>query len=268
MNYDIPQLLDPEWINEFSIVVLDNFFPWVFEDWENVTIPKVMILEDLHHGEDEEGRNIYEKCFSERIGYDAIFTKYLDSFEENWSVDVPYFHLPHCISDELHKDYQLEKEYEFLMTGTISGCYELRDLVMESLDGKPYFWRIERRPNKEMAWPYGVDYCKELNKSLMSLGTTSTYKYPVAKFFEIPACHTALVGNYTPELGRLGFKPNENYIHIEIDSDIAKIVEHYLDDYEKLIEITENGYKMVHKKHNTEQRTKEFISYCEEIIRR
>ena len=257
--FNMPKVLDPNYVNEFSIIVSDNFFPFMFEDWDKITIPRVMILEDLH-------QLLYEKLVSERIGYDAVFTKYYDAFEESYDVVVPYYHLPHCISNEIHKDYKQEKEYDFLMTGAYGGCYVLRDIVLEKLRNKSYFHRIERKLNREMAWPYGVDYCKEINKAWISLATTSTFKYTIAKFFEIPACGTALIGNYIPELGRLGFIPDENFIRIENDYDIEGIVENWLGDKEKLKSIIKNGYDMVHKRHNVDQRAKEFISFCEEIL--
>lgn len=267
-SYHMPKVLDPEYINdEFDIIVSCNYFPFMFEDWDKIKIPRVMIQEDLHGPHD--AADPYVDLVAQRIGYDAIFAKYYDAFlaRHDEYDDVPYYHLPHCMSNKVHKDYGQEKTYEFLMTGTVGGCYVLRDLVLDKLKDKGYFHRIERFNYREMRWPTGVDYCKELNKAWMSLSTTSTYNYTIAKFFEIPACGTALVGNYIPELGRLGFIPGENYIRIENDYDIAGIVEHWLSNKEDLKQIIKAGHDMVNKRHSVEQRVIEFFSYCEDILK-
>lgn len=248
-------------INErYDFIASDNYFPFMFNDWSGIKIPRIVILEDLHGYCPD-----YLKMIGNRIGYNAIFTRYFDAFEENYDVNVSTFHLPHCISSEIHRDFGYRKEIDFLMTGAYSGCYILRDRVIEKLKWKPYFRRVERIPNRYMAWPFGVEYSKLLNRARISLGTTSTYKYPIAKFFEIPACRTALMGNYIPELGRLGFIPNYNYIHIEMDSDIEGIVRYWLKNKDRLKRVTDRGFSFVHREHNADVRAHQFLKYCEEI---
>jgi spore maturation protein CgeB len=109
-------------------------------------------------------------------------------------------------------------------------------------------------------WPIGIDYAKELNKAKISIACTSKYHYTIAKIFEIPACNSVLLCDYTSEMKDLGFIPGHNFI--EIKKGEIGYIEDILHSPKKLNEICRNGYELVHKNHTTEIRVKELLRLC------
>ena len=94
----------------------------------------------------------------------------------------------------------------------------------------------------------------------------SIFKYPVLKFFEIPACNSVLFSDYNKELKQLGFEPNENMVRIDKVDNIKKFIRGYLRVPDKLKEISQNGYDLIHTRHTAQKRAEEFVEYVEKII--
>ena len=116
------------------------------------------------------------------------------------------------------------------------------------------------------------------------------YDYPVLKIFEVPACYSALFCDYIPELGELGFVPNENMVEITEDmlgvyvemvksgkkikpkavfdttkrKEFIKFIRSWLVSPD-LKRITENGFELVHSRHTDEIRAKKIVEELKEI---
>jgi spore maturation protein CgeB len=92
---------------------------------------------------------------------------------------------------------------------------------------------------------FGDDYAKELSGALLGLGFLSKWvpELHTTRTFEIPACKTALVTEHNPEIGSI-YADDEVIYYDDPEEAVAKI-EHYLAKKDKLISITENGYRKV-----------------------
>jgi hypothetical protein len=266
-----PQL-DVEYINSaYNIVIIENMFPYWNEQWDRITAKKLLVLGDLHRFNPKTGK--YKKFMFrviERIGIDAILTKYIETYEKDYkNIDLPVYHWPHSIDPTCFHDYGQKKEYGILSTGMLNdNVYPIRRKMYNLLKNKAYFKRIDRPNNRTdkypNPWPVGINYAMELNKAKMSIACTSKYHYTIAKIFEIPACNSVLLCDYTDEMKRLGFIPDVNFIKIRDDISVSYI-ESLLKDEERLQEISAAGYKMVHERHTTKQRVNELIDYCKDM---
>jgi hypothetical protein len=271
VNY-LPKSLQPSYINSnYELIVIENLFPYWNEDWHKIKVKKVMMLGDLHRF-DPKGTKFPTFMFDilqDKVGVSVIFSKYIETYHSIYKdVKLPVFHLPHSIDPTLFKNYGLKKEYDVLSTGSINGVYPKRMMLNEVFKGHIYYTRINR-PNNNMIthpnpWPIGIDYAKELHKARISIACTSKYHYTIAKIFEIPACKSVLLCDYTKEMESLGFIPGHNFI--EIRDNKVQYIEDLLHNTKKLNRICENGYNLVHNIHTIQQRVKEFITYCKEMI--
>jgi spore maturation protein CgeB len=208
--------------------------------------------------------------------FDGIFVRYRDSFNENFpGVDKnKVYWLPHSIPQDCN-DYKLKKKIGALIVGQIRGPYPLRAKMIEEFRGKSYFKQAMRPKeimnpedvNKLKAWPIGRDYYKLINSSKITLTSTSSKHYSLMKFFEIPGCKSALCADYIEELGDLGFIPGTNMIEIN-SKNMVKKVEYMLKNHNRLEDITEAGYEMVHKKHTVDIRANQFLEMIEEVIKK
>jgi hypothetical protein len=248
--FDVEKL-DYDWVNIFDWVIVENFFPYWFEDWDKIQCKKALILEDIH-----DYCIKYVNLIRKKTNIDIYLTHYLYPYIRDYN-HKPYFWFPHCASSEIF--YPRKKTIDVLFTGTVGGCYELRDKIVLALKDKPYFKRIKRRINREMAYPYGMDYGELLGSAKISFATSSTYKYMIAKYFEIIASGTLLIANTIPELKMAGFEPNVNYVELDWNcskNDIIELVEYYLNHDEEREMIIKNALELS-KNHTPEIRAKQ-----------
>jgi len=130
------------------------------------------------------------------------------------------------------------------------------------------YHQIDRPPegvHPKMQYPTGKEYAELINSSKITFTDMSTFEYQVLKFFEIPACKSALFSDYNDDLGKLGFEPDVNMVSLNEVSYVPDFVSKWLKSPKKLQELTQNGYDMVHEKHTAAVRARELVDYLEEI---
>jgi len=265
-DYYTGKTLDPIYINQhFDFVFTDAIFAFNNEEWKNIKIPKVLLLEDLHG----ELVQYYSTVAIDEFKFDCIFTRYKNPSKkllpEIYKTKVKW--LPHCINENA-TDYGLNKDHGILLTGSLnSNVYPIRSFIFDRLNGESFFTHIQR-PEETVEnvneWPSGNDYFKLLNSSKISVGTTSIYNYPVIKLFEIPACNSVLLSDYNDEMKELGFIPNENMVEIDVKN-LCNQVKSILEDDEFREKVSKNGYQMVHENHNGRTRAKQFLNKIKKI---
>jgi len=269
------KVLDPSYINDnYDLIVLENPFPYWYEDWDKIQTKRVLVLGDLHRLAPIGGKwPHFFNSFTQSIGEpSAILTKYKGKFFRKYykNLDIPTYHWPHSIDPDIFHDYNLKKKYGVLSTGMISKkIYPLRNTLDGIFKGKKYYKRIDRPPNRTdrypNPWPVGRDYAKEINKAQISIACTSKFSYTLAKLFEIPACNSVMLCDFTKEMNSLGFEPGVNFLEIP-QKRVLEYVEDMLNS-KSLEDISNNGYELVHERHTVQKRVEEFITYCEEILK-
>lgn len=249
--------------NEYDIIMVDAPFAFTNEKWSQIKTKKVVLFEDQHGFNPEISKMFMKKgfnCFFTRYNNILLRHKHLKNSNIIW--------LPHSIDDTVIKDYELKKEIGALMVGMIqSNTYPLRNFTDRQLSGKKWYRRVERPRetlNKTKKWPVGEDYAKLINSSWISFSCLSKFRYPVLKFFEIPGCNSVLFSDYDNQLKKLGFVPGKNMIEISPNmNNFGSFIKKHLNNTNRLEDISNKGYELVHKRHTVKKRAEEFLNYMD-----
>ena len=168
--------------------------------------------------------------------------------KENMSCD---FHLlTHHINTDLLKEYSSKKEYDVLIYGSINDVYPFRSRLFKLLDNNEFNFKIIKA-NDDC---YGERLGKEINKSWLTVATTSKYDYLVAKYFEISAAGSVILGNME-DIGKTIWSEDE-YVNVSTDmsdNEILSIVKEALDSKDKLKDIIKKTGKRIRDEYCVEQ---------------
>jgi len=253
----LPTILEKD---DYDFIFVDcEIGMFYYEPWNEINIPKISTLHDLHV-------STKFAMFMLKNNFDMIFTRYKNSLYDLIPELIQYKHLirwqPGCIDINFFKDYKESKKYDVIMAGKVSNFYPIRQKIKDYFKNKSYFKYIERPKDKDPnAWPVDLDYAKLLNQSKICVSTGGKYNYPFMKNYEITASNSLLMVNDFKELNELGFYDKHNFI--SLDNDMKKTEEKiidYLNNNSLRNSIIQNGYSHTKEKHNSDYRAKEFIN--------
>lgn len=240
-----------------------------------VKIPKGCFVIDSHYSPKERS-NYFE---SNKI--DLIFSITKSHFLKTYPNFKDRFRwFPFSINSSIFKDYQLEKDIDFLLMGllydglkktgsqlfTPKGIYPFRDKVYETMKNeKGFVYHPHPGHNAAENTLINESYAKELNRSKMFFTCGSLYKYPVLKYFEAPACKTLLLAEAVPDILELGFEDGVNFVACN-QSDFYEKAMYYLENEEERMKITEKGYEFIHANHTDDARGRDFVNEVRKFI--
>ena len=278
-RHDVEVLCLQEEANIKDVINRLNFTPdFIFFDdvvWNKplhdlkyVNIPKGILFWDIQKDQEKFRRFVYENDI------DIIFSFYRDAFKTFYPELLYKFRwLPNHVNIEEFKDYQLDKEIDFLLMGSIHEyTYPLRYKIAMGMNGYPGFVHHQHPgyrdydQKEEAKSLVGKYFSMEINKAKMFFTDDSRYKFPIAKYFEVPASKTLLLASGSKELEDLGFIDGETFVEINEDNYLDKAL-YYLEHEEERNAITERGYQMVRKKHTTTIRAEQFIEYIKDYLK-
>ena len=261
-----PRLVNPKFANEFDFIMIDAPFAFLDEDWEKIKTKKGVLIED-QHGDILE----YSKRYmAER--FDVFFTRYNNILKQHsWLKDQNIKWLPHGFDPDVFKDYRNYKKWDCLMVGRIQPkIYPLRWKAHQQISNSNIVYNKVERPEenvpKQMRRPVHREYAEMINCSKITFTCSSVFKYPVMKYFEIPACNSALFADYNREIGDLGFEPNRTMVDLTGFKDIRVLVKSWLNSPKMLEELSQNGYDLIHERHTAEKRAEQLIDYIGEEL--
>ncbi|RST76321.1 glycosyltransferase family 1 protein [Siminovitchia acidinfaciens] len=234
----------------------------------DVHIPKAIIFHDISNYIHQRKRYIAQE------NIDMIFVHYRDAFRKWYpQLNRRMIWFPHHANLEIYKDYQLEKNINWLMMGALSSrLYPLRTLMLQRLKSTRGF-QYHPHPgyyDEHSIQPgslIGKDYAQEINRAKMFLTCNSVFEYPLMKYFEVLGCNTLLLAPSSKELTDLGFVDRDTFIAVNKNNFEEKAA-YYLRNEDERIRIARNGYQMVREKHSTEKRATELIQHIKQIIKR
>ncbi|GBF75949.1 hypothetical protein PA598K_04385 [Paenibacillus sp. 598K] len=231
-----------------------------------IKIPFAVCLHDLHFNTQRRTQMMKD------AGVRHVFTYYRDRFIE-WYPDFVHNMIwsPHHANTGVYRDYGLAKNVDVLLTGELyEPVYPLRSRMLEAFSGRPGFKHLPHPGYRqygahETDLHVGVNYAKALNQAKICVTCHSNFRYPLMKYFEIPACNSLLVAPQLPELLDLGFVPGEHFAAID-GSNFVEVVDYYLTHEEERAKIASNGMRMVHERHSTKKRVEEFVESIKRIL--
>lgn len=254
--------LDPDFIliNEFG----ESNTPKI-SGLVSLTIPFGIYVYDIHY--QIEARK--EAIARENVQY--IFSHYRDKFH-HWFPEYANMMrwLPQHANLNIFKDYGLKKDIDYLLMGAVhERVYPLRYKIVETMKNDPGFVYHEhpgyRNFDEHDDALVGIKYAQEINRAKVFFTCDSVYKYPIAKYFEVPACKTLLLASFSQELADLGFIPGTNFVSID-ENDFQEKAAYYLDHEEERLEIAERGYELVRARHSTTRRAAELLTMIKDIL--
>jgi len=117
---------------------------------------------------------------------------------------------------------------------------------------------------KELGFYINDSYIELLHSYLAGFATPSILKYTVAKYFEIPATGSLLLGVRTDDLDKLGFRPYKHYIPFTQDT-IKQTVSSIVNNPQKYREIRLSGMEFVRKYHSINNRFNQLKSIINKL---
>lgn len=214
------------------------------------------------------------KQYIEDNNIDLIFSATKDYFRNNYSEYLDKLRwLPWSIDPQIFRDYQMYKGYDSLLMGVTYDSYPFRQKVKDAMkDVKGFRYHSSPVTGKPITtwipafYFVGEKYAQEINKAKLFFACGGIAKYPVKKYFEVPACNTLLVAEANQDILDIGFKDGENFVACTIDNFKEK-AEFYLKNDAERSRITRNGYNLVHSNHTHEIRAAQLLKYITDFIK-
>lgn len=236
----------------------------------NVDIPCGAYLHDLNQIMNNNTNTI--KAAIDRDSIQYIFTIIRNKFIKWYPEYVDRMRwLPHCIDPAIFRDYDLQKDIDYLMIGNIiQKYYPLRYQIYQTMkERKNFVSHLHTGPyniaNKKDTALIGTKYAKEINRAKIFFTCSSNNKYPLQKYYEVLACNTLLLAPASQELKDLGFIPGVHFVDIN-ESNFEQKAEYYLRNKAERKKITKEGYRLVHEKHTTAIRVAQFVEMIQQIL--
>ena len=195
----------------------------------------------------------YVKCKE----HETLINKLGDTIENNYVIS-------HHIDTNHFFDHKQDKVYDILIYGcTLKTYYPLRHRLKELLLNNSDRFNVCYIPfDKPIRF---TELSKMINSSWITVATKSIYDYLVLKYFEISGSKSVVAGDF-PEQGKEIW--NNNYIELSnsmTDDEILDKLEFYLNNKEKLVDITNNMYEVIHKNFTYKCYGKKLFSVCEHV---
>ena len=251
---------------KYDFVICEDFISYSSDNWNKIKIPKALYIEDLH------GNGPIQIKLALKAGCRVIIHKYLRHFKEvikkmAGTKNTKFIWSPHSVDTNFFKPYG-KKTREVVVLGVANDVYPMRKQIHRELRNQLFYERIERpheTATKQKKWPVGIDYVKVIASAKICPTGGSIFHYPVAKYFEIPACGTLLMSDWFPELGLLGFVPGENMVVLE-PGNLVNQMKWWLCHKDELQRVTKNGMKLVQENHNSLLRAQQLIGELKKLI--
>jgi hypothetical protein len=179
--------------------------------------------------------------------------------------------VPHAASPEFMMPLNDSAQNVVFLSGKIDDYYPLRQRL-KALAEKTELQVVELshpgyecRHNHETSQAVGAGYARRINASRAAFTDASKFKYVLAKFFEIPATGSLLVGDVAveKELSQLGFLPREHYVPVS-DATLESELRYVLDErnHAELDEVRRRGQQLIWDRHKISDRVRLIDSVC------
>ena len=236
---------------------------------DKVNIPKGVLLCDVHNAAKFEFKE-----FILKNNIDIIFAHYRDAFLMTYPQFRQKFRwLPLFADISVYKNYYLDKTIDYMLIGYVDKViYPLRHLMLLKYKNKRNFYTTEHPgygPLNNLQFTHkpliGIDYAKKINEAKLFFTDDSVFKYPIGKYFEVPACYTLLIASGSSELQDLGFVDGKTFVEVN-KTNFNKKALYYLKNNDERMLITENGYNMIRDNHTTEIRVEQFLDMINKYL--
>jgi hypothetical protein len=225
---------------------------------DKLDIPKGVLFHDLHRNQDS-----YLQ-FIKKNKVELLYSHYRDAFHKFFPQYKAQFRwLPLHVYKPIFDKPLTGKNINCLLMGRRRAkVYPLRNKMYDTLKtredfvcfGHPGYDSL-----KDKKRLVEQSYADTIARAKIFLTCGSLYNYPLGKYYEVPACSALLMAPTFPELKDLGFIDKKTFVAINSTNFEQKIT-HYLKNKDERKRITKKGYEMVHARHTTDIRVREFVN--------
>lgn len=262
----------PDFILQYDVAWGYAFSP-IVSGLNQIDIPKGSVVIDIHYFP------YVRRQYFKDTNIDMIFSLTKSPFLKTFPECQDKFRWwPFSINPEIFKDWQLEKDIDYLLMGQVydpdgtnntntpKGRYPFREAVlkkMKDVDGFVY----HSHPGHDAPTTAILNerYAQELNRSKIFFTCGGVYKYPVLKYFEALACRTLLLAEPVQDITELGFVDGEHFVACD-PSDFYEKAVNFLENESERQLITDRGYEFIHDFHTNEARAQQLVHYIEEFL--
>lgn len=258
----------------YDFILTDANFAFQDEPWDEIKIPKGMIIQDLHYNKNNPQENPYLQIqIAKKQHWDIIFHRFKYPIY-HWFPELKEITklvwMPHCIDTILFDNLDQEKKYDALMVGWhFPEYYPYRNRAHEILKDCDYYTEIERPPETgyvdNTRWPVAGDFSKVLNQAKICITGGLKHNYVILKYYEMAASKTCIFSNWFDELSDVGFIPDKNIIVMDFNN-LKEQVEWWLSHDKEREQIAQNAYNLIMSRHTSDIRAREVIAECEKLI--
>jgi hypothetical protein len=178
---------------------------------------------------------------------------------------------PHSASPDFALPFNKEPDNRIFLSGAMSACYPLRLRMKEIYDrGSPDI-RFHPHPGYGGGHDYANDpavgrgYAYRIQSCRAAFTDALTYRYVVAKYFEIPATGALLLADdaVSEPLGELGFQKYAHYIPV-LDENLESQIKFVLEkrNHREVDAIRKRGQQLVLSRHKTRDRARLIDEVC------
>lgn len=151
------------------------------------------------------------------------------------------------------------RKYDVSVLGSLTANhYPFRNQVRNYLLGQR---RLKFFKKTRVGVHDGETFARALNRCRASFTDASVFGYPLAKYFEIPACGALLFAQPLPDLEASGFRDGINFVAVTPQDFVAKMQYYLLDAPEEAARIAQAGAELVHSRHTWEKRVSELLTH-------
>lgn len=208
------------------------------------------------------------------LASDIILASYAPVFERFFpevSSAKQVVWVPHAASPEFMLPMNEHAENMILLSGKINSHYPLRQ-QLKTIADQPEFRIIEHsHPGYQCNYDHassvavGGGYARRINQFRAAFTDASRFNYVVAKYFEIPAAGSLLLGDAAveKELADLGFHRWVHFVPVS-EQTLEDVIRYVLDDtnHDRLDEIRRSSQKLIRERHTTCHRAKLINEIC------
>jgi hypothetical protein len=201
----------------------------------------------------------------------ASYAPVFDRFFPRIAASKQVFWVPHAASPEFLLPINESAENVVFLSGMIDGYYPLRQQLKALADAKAF--RIVEHPhpgyqcnhNHETSDVVGIGYARRIRAARAAFTDGLIFNYVVAKFFEIPATGSLLMGDAAvgKQLSQLGFHEHVHYIPVSsatLECQLAYVLDPQ--NHDELDDIRRRGQQLVWKRHKIGDRAKLIDDIC------
>jgi hypothetical protein len=234
----------------------------------------VLFADDLHmfwgHEDQRESKvRALGSCHLVLASYAYVFGEF---FPELAHQTVRW--IPHAASNDFSLRLNHAPENAILLSGFIGSLYPLR-WRMRELESEGRFPIVRHahpgyheRFDHETDARVGAGYAHLIRRYLAAFTDALTFRYVVAKYFEIPATGSLLAadGSVAGPLGELGFEPGVHYVPVTLEN-LEERLGYILEDANRgeIDEIRRRGQQLALSCHRTCHRARAIDEACADI---